>query len=149
MLTAGDIMTTNIRSVHQDTEITDLAKMFVEYNVNAMPVVDDDGALVGIVSQTDLVEQDKPLHIPTVISLFDWVLYLESPKKFAEEVRKVTARKVGEICSQDVVTCPPETPVATVASLMVDNKAYLVPVVADGRMLGVVARLDIIRSMGA
>jgi len=149
MLTAGDIMTTHIRSVHQDTEITDLAKMFVEYNVNAMPVVDDDGALVGIVSQTDLVEQDKPLHIPTVISLFDWVLYLESPKKFAEEVRKVTARKVGEICSQDVVTCPPETPVATVASLMVDNKAYLVPVVADGRMLGVVARLDIIRSMGA
>jgi len=149
MLTAGDIMTTNIRSVHQDTEITDLAKMFVEYNVNAMPVVDDDGALVGIVSQTDLVEQDKPLHIPTVISLFDWVLYLESPKKFADEVRKVTARKVGEICSQDVVTCTPDTPVATIASLMVDNKAYLVPVVAEGRMLGVVARLDIIRSMGA
>jgi CBS domain-containing protein len=122
--------------------------MFVENNVNAMPVVDDEGALVGIVSQTDLVEQDKPLHIPTVISLFDWVIYLESPKKFAEEVRKVTARKVGEICTRDVVTCTPDTPVATVASLMVDNKAYLVPVVAEGKMLGVVARLDIIRSMG-
>ena len=148
MLTAGDVMTTNIRSVHQDTEISELAKMFVEYNVNAMPVVDDDGALVGIVSQTDLVEQDKPLHIPTVISLFDWVLYLESPKKFAEEVRKVTARKVGEICSRDVVTCNPDTPVSKIASLMVDNKAYLVPVVVDGRMQGVVARLDIIRSMG-
>jgi len=147
MLTAGDIMSTKIYSVHQDTEIADLAKMFVENNVNAMPVVDDDGALVGIVSQTDLVEQDKPLHIPTVISLFDWVIYLESPKKFAEEVRKVTARKVGEICTRDVVTCPPDTPVATVASLMVDNKAYLVPVVAEGEMLGVVARLDIIRSM--
>jgi CBS domain-containing protein len=147
MLTAGDIMSTKIYSVHQDTEITDLAKKFVENNVNAMPVVDDDGALVGIVSQTDLVEQDKPLHIPTVISLFDWVIYLESPKKFAEEVRKVTARRVGEICTRDVVTCTPDTPVATVASLMVDNKAYLVPVVADGEMLGVVARLDIIRSM--
>jgi CBS domain-containing protein len=147
MLTAGDIMSTKIYSVHQDTEIADLAKMFVENNVNAMPVVDDDGALVGIVSQTDLVEQDKPLHIPTVISLFDWVIYLESPKKFAEEVRKVTARKVGEICTRDVVTCTPDTPVATVASLMVDNKAYLVPVVAEGEMLGVVARLDIIRSM--
>ncbi|MGW8313816.1 MAG: CBS domain-containing protein [Desulfuromonadales bacterium] len=141
-------MSKKIYSVHQDTEIADLAKMFVENNVNAMPVVDDKGALVGIVSQTDLVEQDKPLHIPTVISLFDWVIYLESPKKFAEEVRKVTARKVGEICTRDVVTCTPDTPVATVASLMVDNKAYLVPVVAEGEMLGVVARLDIIRSMG-
>lgn len=148
MLTAGDIMTTEIHSVHPDTEIKALAKMFVEYNVNAMPVVGDDGVLVGMVTQTDLVEQDKPLHIPTVISLFDWVLYLESPKKFSEEVRKVTARKVGEICSKEVVTCTTETPVATVASLMVDNKAHLVPVIADGRMVGVVARLDIIRSMG-
>jgi len=148
MLTAGDIMTTKIHTVHQDTEIKDLAKMFVEHNVNAMPVVDDAGDLVGIVTQTDLVEQDKPLHIPTVISLFDWVIYLESPKKFIEEVQKVTARRVGEICSQDVVTCTPDTPVAEVASLMVDNKAHLVPVVTDRRMVGVVARLDIIRSMG-
>lgn len=148
MLTARDIMTKEIHSVHPDTEITALAKMFVERNVNAMPVVNDAGELVGIVTQTDLVEQDKPLHIPTVISLFDWVIYLESPKKFTEAVRKVTARKVGEICSQDVVTCSPDTPVSTVASLMVDNKAYLVPVLSDGRLVGVVARLDIIRSMG-
>ena len=92
MLTAGDIMTKQIHSVHEDTEINALAKKFVEYNVNAMPVVDDAGALVGIVTQTDHVEQDKPLHNPTVISLFDWVIYLESPKNFTEEVRKVTAR---------------------------------------------------------
>lgn len=149
MLTAGDIMTTEIHTVHMDTEINALAKTFVEHNVNALPVVDDEGVLVGMVTQTDLVEQDKPLHIPTVISLFDWVIYLESPKKFLEEVRKVTARKVSEICSHEVVTCAPDTPIATVASLMVDNKAHLVPVVSDGRMVGVVARLDIIRSMGA
>jgi CBS domain-containing protein len=148
MLTARDIMTTEIHTVHQDTEIAALAKMFVEHNVNAMPVVNDVGELVGMVTQTDLVEQDKALHIPTVISLFDWVLYLESPKRFTEEVRKVTARKVSEICSKDVVVCAPDTSVDTVASLMVDNKAHLVPVIAKDRMVGVVARLDIIRSMG-
>jgi len=147
MLTAGDIMTKEIHTVHQDTEITALAKKFVEYNVNAMPVVDDSGALVGMVTQTDLVEQDKPLHIPTVISLFDWVIYLESPKKFTEEVRKVTARRVGEICGRDVVTCVPDDLVSTIASLMVDNKVHLVPVMSDNRMVGVVSRLDIIRSM--
>ncbi len=147
MLTAADIMTTKIHTVHLDTEIKALAKTFVEHNVNAMPVVDDDGKLLGMVTQTDLVEQDKPMHIPTVISLFDWVIYLESPKKFLEEVRKVTARKVGEICSKEVVTCSPETPVATVASLMVDNKVHLIPVVENERMVGVIARLDIIRSM--
>jgi len=149
MLTAGDIMTKEIHTVHQDTEITALAKKFVKYNVNAMPVVDDDETLVGMVTQTDLVEQDKPLHIPTVISLFDWVIYLESPKKFSEAVRKVTARRVGEICGRDVVTCSPDDPVSMIASLMVDNKVHLVPVLSDGRMVGVVSRLDIIRSMSA
>jgi len=149
MLTAGDIMTTQIYTVHQDSEIKALAKIFVERKVNALPVVDDDGLLVGMVTQTDLVEQDKPLHIPTVISLFDWVIYLESPKKFSEAVRKVTARKVGEICTVDVVTCSPETPVSEVASLMVDNKVHLVPVLKEEQIVGVVARLDVIRSMGS
>lgn len=149
MMTAGDIMTTQIHTVHQDSEIKELAKLFVERKVNALPVVDDEGLLVGMVTQTDLVEQDKPLHIPTVVSLFDWVIYLESPKKFSEAVRKVTARKVGEICSTDVITCSPETPVSEVASLMVDNKVHLVPVLKEGKMVGVVARLDVIRTMGS
>ena len=147
MLTAEDIMTREVHTVHQDTDIKDLAKKFVDYNVHAMPVLNDDGRVSGMVTQTDLVEQDKPLHIPTVISLFDWVIYLENPKKFSEEVRKVTARKVGEICSKDFVSCAPEDSVAAVASLMVDNKVHLVPVLDDGRMVGVVSRLDIIRSM--
>lgn len=147
MQTAGEIMTRKVFSVTEETDIKTLAKIFVERNVNALPVVDASGHLVGMVSQTDLVEQDKPLHIPTVISLFDWVIYLESPKNFAEEVRKVTARTVGEICERDVTTCSVDTPVSTVASLMIDNKAHLVPVIDGGRMVGVVARLDIIRSM--
>lgn len=148
MLTAKDIMTTTIYSVSEDTDLKDLAKLFVEKNVNALPVVDSAGQLVGMVSQNDLVEQDRPLHIPTVISLFDWVIYLESPKKFTEEVAKVSARKVGEICSREVVTCEQETPVSEIANLMVEHKAHLIPVLDDGQLTGVVARLDIVRSMG-
>ena len=148
MLTAKDIMTTTIFSVNEDTDLKDLARMFVEKNVNAMPVVDKAGKLVGMVNQTDLVEQDRPLHIPTVISLFDWVIYLESPKKFADEVAKVSARKVGEICSREVVTCQTDTTVSEVANLMVEHKAHLIPVISGDDLVGVVARLDIVRSMG-
>jgi CBS domain-containing protein len=148
MLKAKDIMTRNVHTVSTDTEVEELARLFVETGVSAMPVLDARGALQGIVTETDLVEQNKPLHIPTVISIFDWVLYLESEKNFREQVEKMTARKVGEICTREVVTCTPETPVADIAALMVDHKAHLIPVVEGGKVVGVVARLDIIRAMG-
>lgn len=148
MLTAKDIMTQKVISVQPDTEVEELARLFVEKGVSAMPVVDAAGGLFGIVTETDLVEQDKPLHIPTVISIFDWVLYLEREKKFFDEVKKITARKVREICSTEVVSCAPDTSVAEIADLMVNNKAHLVPVISDDKVVGVVARLDIIRGVG-
>lgn len=150
MLKAKDIMTTEVYTVSADTDVDELAKKFVALKKNSLPVVDAEGHLEGVVTQTDLVERDKPLHIPTVISLFDWVLYVESEKSFREEVERISARKVGEICARDVVTCDPDTPVDRVAALMVDNKAHLIPVVdGDHKLLGVIARLDIIRSLGA
>jgi CBS domain-containing protein len=148
MLTAKEIMTRDVCTVHEDTELKELAALFVEHNYKTLPVVDAGGKLVGVISQTDLIEQDKPLHIPTVISLFDWVIYLESPKVFSDEVRKVSARKVGEICAREVITCTPETPVEEVASLMVEHKIHLLPVLEGEQLVGVVARFDIIRSMG-
>jgi CBS domain-containing protein len=147
MLKAEDIMTREVYSVSEETEVEELARLFVQRRVNAMPVLDGKGRLRGIVTETDLVRQDKPLHVPKVISLFDWVLYLESEKDFREEVQKITARKVGEICSREVVTCTPETPVSDIASLMVEKGAHLIPVVQGDQVVGVVARLDIIRSM--
>jgi len=148
MRKAKDIMTRDVHSVTLETDVDELARRFVEPGVSSMPVVDAQGRLQGIVTETDLVEQDKPLHIPTMISLFDWVIYLESSKKFQEQVDRITARKVGEICSRDVVSCGPETSVSEIADMMVENKAHLIPVVEKGRVVGVVARLDIIRSMG-
>lgn len=148
MLKAKDIMTRTVHSVTSDTDVEELARLFVTKGVSAMPVLDDKGRLQGIVTETDLVEQDKPLHVPTVVSIFDWVLYLESEKNFREEVEKITARKVGEICTREVVTCSPDTPVSEIAALMIEKKAHLIPVVEDKKVVGVVARLDIIRSMG-
>ena len=148
MLSAKDVMTTKVLTVTEETTVEELARLFEERGVNAMPVLDPAGDLVGIVTQTDLVEQDKPLHIPTVISIFDWVIYLESEKNFKDEVAKITARTVGSLCARDVVTCSPETPVSEIAEMMVEHKAHLIPVVEGKTLLGVVARLDIIRSMG-
>lgn len=148
MLTAADIMTRTVHSVRAETSIEDLARIFIETGVSTLPVVDAAGRVEGIVTETDLVEQNKPLHIPTVIAVFDWVLYLESEKDFQSELQKMTARKVGEICRRDVVTCAPETTLPEIARLMSEKKVHLLPVVENQRLVGVVARLDMIRAMG-
>lgn len=147
MLTARDIMSKKIHTVSPDMSVDDLARTFMDKSVSTMPVVDASGALVGIVSATDLIEQDKPLHIPTVIAIFDMVIYLESEKNFRDEVEKMTARTVGEICAREVVTCSPETTVAEIAALMTGKKVHLLPVIEDGKLVGVVGRHDILRSM--
>jgi len=148
MLTAKDIMTTAVRTVPLGTSIETLARLFEETRYNALPVVDDAGKLVGIVSQNDLIERDKPLHIPTVVSIFDWVFYLESEQTFKDDVKRMAARTVDEIFCSELVTCSPATPVSEVAALMSEKKAHMVPVLDGEKLVGVVARLDIIRSMG-
>lgn len=147
MLIAQDIMSREIRSVPLGTSIEELARLFEETRYNALPVVDVDGKLVGTISQNDLVERDKPLHIPTVISIFDWVLYVESEKKFSDEVKKMAARTIDDIYMPPKATCTPDTPVDQIAAMMSEKKAHLVPVLDGEDLVGVVTRLDIIRSM--
>jgi CBS domain-containing protein len=148
MLTARDIMTREVHTIDLEASVEDLARRFLEVGVSVMPVLDAEGRLQGIVSETDLIARDQPLHIPTVITLFDWVVYLESEERFSQQVRKMTARKVREICTREVITCSPDATVTEIAALMVDKCIHLVPVMEQERLIGVVARHDIIRSMG-
>ena len=81
MRTAKKIITKEVITVKKDFSIKELSRRFVEKKVNGMPVVENEGRLIGVVTQNDLVKQIKNLHIPTVIALFDAVLFLESEKK--------------------------------------------------------------------
>ncbi|MBT6295308.1 MAG: CBS domain-containing protein [Nitrospina sp.] len=94
MKTASDIMTQDVVTVNKNQPIGDLSKIFIENNFNGVPVLDNTGKVVGVVTQGDLIEQNKNLHIPTVIALFDAVLFLESEKKFEDDLKKLTGSKM-------------------------------------------------------
>lgn len=147
MLTARDVMTKDVVTVTLETSIRELAGLITAHRIGSIPVLDSEGNLVGIVTESDLIEQDKSFHIPTVISLFDWVIYLESEKKFEKELKRMTARTVGEICSREVLTVAPETPVSEIADIMTNRKIHAVPVMEEGKLVGIVSRIDLIRSM--
>jgi CBS-domain-containing membrane protein len=147
MITASDIMTREIISVKKDTPIRVLAELFASKHISSFPVVNDSGDLIGIVTETDLIEQDKNLHIPTVISLFDWVIYLESEKKFEKELKKMTGMTVGDIYSERVTSISPETPLSQIADIMSADKIHTIPVVLDKKVVGMIGRIDLIRTM--
>lgn len=147
MKTAGEVMTRSVITVKKETTIRELAELFTSRKISSAPVVNDQGDMIGIVTETDLVEQDKSLHIPTVISLFDWVIYLESGKKFEKELKKMTGQTVGEIYSTEVLTVAPDAPVSAVADLMSSERINSVPVVEGRKVIGIIARIDMIRTM--
>lgn len=147
MLTAADVMTRDVITVKKETTIRELAELFARHRISSAPVVDNDGRLIGIVTETDLIEQDKSLHIPTVISIFDWVIYLESDKKFEKELKKMTGQTVGDIYREKVETVAPSTSVSEVADIMSSKKIHAIPVVEGETLVGIVARIDLVRSM--
>jgi len=147
MLTASDVMSRDVITVKKETTIRELAELFTQHRISSAPVVDDNGEMIGIVTETELIEQDKSLHIPTVISLFDWVIYLESDKKFEKELNKMTGQTVGDIYTHKVETVMPATPVSDLADIMSSRKINAIPVVEGNKVIGIVARIDLIRTM--
>ncbi len=147
MLTAKDIMCKTVITVEKNTPISELAELFVEYNINGIPVVDDDEKVIGIVTQGDLIEQNKNLHIPTVITLFDAVLFLESEKKFESDVKKLTGNKVGDIYSADAVTVSVDAEISEIATIMAEKDVHTLPVTDGDKLVGVIGKLDLIRGM--
>lgn len=147
MLTAADLMTTEVITVTKETTVRELAELFVSHRISSVPVVDAAGTLIGMVSENDLIEQDKSVHLPTVVSLFDWVFYLESERKFTQELKKMTGQTVGELYAAEVTTVSPASPINEIADLLAAKGAPALPVVDGGRLVGIVARIDLIRAM--
>ena len=147
MLTAKDIMTKDVVTVTPDTSIEELSTLLVSNEISGAPVVNADGAIVGMVTENDLISRNKRLHIPTVVSFLDAVIYLESSKKFAEDVKRLTATKVGDICAKKVVTITEDTTLTDIATLMSEKKVHLLPVGTSGKVVGIVGKRDVVKAV--
>jgi len=147
MLIASDIMTTRVITVKRETGIKELARILYENHINGVPVVDDEGAIVGIICESDLIRKDKKLHIPTVVALFDAVFYLESPRKMEKEIARINAAKVEDLYTRDVITVEEKTPVDEIATIMSQKRVYTIPVMDGNRMVGIIGKADLIRTL--
>lgn len=146
MLKAKDFMTKNVITVKPEATVEELARLLIKYKISGVPVVNDENHLVGIVTENDLISQNKRLHIPTVIRLFDAFIVLDSDKT-EEEIKKMAATTVGEIFTKSVVTITEETPIQEVATIMSEKKIHLLPVLRDKAVVGIVGKADVVNAM--
>jgi len=147
MKTASDIMTQDVVTVNKNQPIGDLSKIFIENNFNGVPVLDNTGKVVGVVTQGDLIEQNKNLHIPTVIALFDAVLFLESEKKFEDDLKKLTGSKIEDIYHKNLITVSPDTDLNEIITLMAEKNIHTLPVLDGDKLIGIIGKRNIIREM--
>ena len=147
MLKAIDIMTKDPITIAPDAEITQAAKLLLEEGVNGLPVVDKKGKLVGIICQSDLIAQQKGLPIPSVFTLLDGFIPLSSTKHFEKALQKISATTVADAMTPDPVAVTSDTGIEEMAGLIVDKKFHTLPVVEGGKLVGVVGKEDILRTL--
>ena len=147
MRTAQDIMTTEVITIGPEADITEAVKILLDKGVNGLPVVDESGHLVGILCQSDLVRMQKSLPIPSLFTLLDGFVPLSSSALLEAEVKRIAASKVSDAMSPKVVTVPPGMTIAEIAALMVDKKFHTLPVANDGKLLGIVGKKDVLKTL--
>jgi CBS domain-containing protein len=146
MLKAKDIMTRDPITVSPETAIAHAARILLEKGINGLPVVDD-GKLVGILCQSDLIAQQKKFPIPSLFTLLDGLIPLKSTKSIEKTVQRMTATIVAQAMTPNPVTVEPETSIEELATLMVDKNFHTVPVVDKGELIGIVGKEDILRTL--
>jgi CBS domain-containing protein len=147
---ARDIMTAPVITADPDMSVKDLAALFRDKRIGGVPVVQD-GKLVGIVTEGDLMALDADVQYPHYFELFDSIIYLGSQKKFKEQLEKAAAANVGQLMTRrdKVKTVGPDEPARAAATLMSRHHFDRVPVVDENDIvLGLVTRHDIIKLIG-
>jgi CBS domain-containing protein len=146
-----DIMDTEPATVSPDTSIEEVVATLREHELPGVPVVDEDGSCVGIVTEADLVlpDQEGDLHIPHYINLFGGTVFLEPLRRFEDRLRKAFASSARDMMTPDPDTVSPDTTVSDAARKIHDTGHNRLPVVEDGRLVGVVTRVDVLGALAA
>lgn len=141
---AAEIMTRQPVSVTPDATIVEAAKLMLQHRISGLPVADSSGAVVGLLTEGDLLRRAET---GTERHRSHWLQLLLGPGRLAEDYVGTHARKVREVMSTEIVAVAPHDPLETVVSLMEKHRIKRLPVIEDGRLIGIVSRADLVRAL--
>jgi CBS domain-containing protein len=143
-MNAADIMVTNVITVRPDASVKDVAQILLARRISALPVVDDAGKLLGIISEADLIHRAE---VGTERPYSWWLEFLTAREILAQDYIKAHARLAADIMTRTVVTVTADTPVREIVSLFEKHGIKRVPVVAKGKLVGIVSRADLVQAL--
>ncbi len=148
--TVADVMSREPIAVRPETPLKEAIKILAEQRIGGLPVMDDSGKLVGIVSETDLMWQETGVTPPAYIMFLDSVIFLKNPATYERDLHKALGQTVGEVMSHNPVTVSPDKPLKEAAQMLNEHKIHRLPVLDDaGQVIGILTCGDVIRAMAA
>jgi CBS domain-containing protein len=143
---AADVMVRRVITVSADASVPDVARLLLKNRISAVPVVGEDGALLGIVSEGDLMRRPEA---GTERRRSWWLDLLTTSETLAAEFAKSHARRAGDVMTRSVVTAKPDTPLGEIADLLEKNRIKRVPVVKRGKLVGIVSRANLLQALAS
>jgi CBS domain-containing protein len=143
---AIDVMVRDVVTVRPNTDVADAIKLLSEHDVSALPVVDKASNLVGMLSEVDLIHRAE---IGTEKHRHWWLEAVTGATTLAEEFAKSHGKKVGEVMTTGVISVTEETPLSEIAALFERKRIKRVPVVKDGKLVGIVSRSNLIQALAS
>jgi CBS-domain-containing membrane protein len=139
-----DVMTSDVITVGRDASVQKAARLMVDHGVSGLPVVDAEGAVIGIVTEADLIVRQAAPR-----ARHWWEQLFADPDALARDYQKAAGTIVGEVMTTAVMTVSPDLRVDTAARILVDRGVRRLPVVRDGRLVGILARADLVKALAA
>jgi CBS domain-containing protein len=141
-------MTTNVVTFSPETTVESAAGVLSERRYGGAPVVDSDGRVLGLLEDDDLIVQDIKLHLPTVITVLGAYIELPSSQRhFEEDLRKAVGATVADVMDANAPVCSEDDTLEDVATVMHDRSLSRLPVVREGKLVGIISRGDIVRAL--
>lgn len=145
-MNASDIMVSKVITVGPDANVRDVARILLDNRISAVPVIDEDDNLVGILSEGDLMRRTEA---GTERHRAWWLAMLSSNEALASEYVRAHAHKVADLMTRQVITASPETSAGDIASLMEKNGIKRVPIVTDDKVVGIVSRANLLQALAS
>ncbi len=148
--TVADLMNHDVLTVTPNMPLSEAIQVLVDRQISGLPVVNEAGKLVGIISESDLMWREKGLDRPPYIMFLDSVIYLQNPAKHDRDLHKVLGQTVGEVMTSHAISIVSSASIPAAARIMHEQKIHRLPVVdAEDRPIGIITQGDIVRAIAS